>query len=142
MLYAICNLTPLTDPYSFYYNKDISKKTILILLNANSTLEAKLALEKWHREKFECELNFSPIIKAAKKHHALILKYFGSGIGIKLQNLDAKIAMNVVWHFAKKGIPCLPVHDSFIIAKRHKEELKTIMQRSYRMMFAADITVH
>lgn len=142
MLYNICNLTPLADPYSFYPNDTIAKKTILILLNAKSTLQAKLALEKWHRDKFECELNFSPIITAAKKHHALILKYFGSGIGIKLQNLDAKIAINVVWHFAKKGIPCLPVHDSFIVAKRYKEELKAIMQHSYRMMFAADITVH
>ena len=59
-----------------------------------------------------------------------------------VQNLDAKIALNVVWNFAKKGIPCLPVHDSFIVAKQYKEELKTIMQHSYRMMFAADIIVH
>jgi hypothetical protein len=69
----------------------------------------------------ECELNFTPIIKAAKKHHILISKYFGSGIGIKLQNYDAKIAVNVVSHFTAKGVPCLPIHDSFIIDKRYKE---------------------
>ena len=121
MLYNICNITPLEDPYSFYPNDTIAKKTILILLNAKSTFSAKLALEKWCREKLELELNFSPIIKAAKKHHILISKYFGSGIGIKLQNHDAKIAVNVVSHFTAKSVPCLPIHDSFIADKRYKE---------------------
>ena len=82
------------------------------------------------------------LIEKIKQFHAPISKYFASGIGIKLQNMDAKIAMNIVDYFARKNIPCLPVHDSFIIEKYHQDELRCIMQKSFFDMFRAKIDVH
>lgn len=117
MLYSQRNIELLSDPYSFDLNRNIAKKTILVLINAETEYSALKALEKEYKN----TLDFKPIIAAAKQYHTPIADCFGSGIGIKLQNYDARIAVNVVSHFTAKGVPCLPIHDSFIIDKRFKE---------------------
>ena len=44
--------------------------------------------------------------------------------------------------FANKGVPVLPVHDSFIIAAHHEQELVAVMKRVFGERFAgADIKV-
>ena len=117
MLYALRNIELLSDPYDFDCNRNIAKKTILVLINAKTEYSALKALEK----EYNNTLDFKPIIAAAKQYHMPISDYFGSGIGIKLQNYDARIAGNVVSHFTAKGVPCLPLHDSFLIDKRFKD---------------------
>lgn len=138
MLYAQRNIELLSDPYSFDCNRNIAKKTILVLINADTELSARKALEK----QFENTIDFKPIIAAAKQYHTPIADCFGSGIGIKLQNYDARIAVNVVSHFTAKGVPCLPIHDSFIVDKRYKEQLKDVMIYAYKMLFNGEIKVH
>ena len=138
MLYAQRNIELLSDPYSFDLNRNIAKKTILVLINAETEYSALKALEKEYKN----TLDFKPIIAAAKKYHTPIADCFGSGIGIKLQNYDARIAVNVVSHFTAKGVPCLPIHDSFIVDKRYKEQLKDVMIYSYKMLFNGEIKVH
>ncbi len=45
-------------------------------------------------------------------------------------------------HFANKGVPVLPVHDSFIIAAQHQQELVAVMKRVFGECFdGADIKV-
>ena len=51
---------------------------------------------------------------------------------MRIMNLYATIALDVINHFAKQGIPILSVHDSFIVQGRYKDELKRIMQQMYR----------
>ena len=138
MLYAQRNIELLSDPYSFDCNRNIAKKTILVLINAETEYSALKALEK----QFENTIDFKPIIAGAKQYHTPIADCFGSGIGIKLQNYDAKIAVNVISHFAEKGVPCLPIHDSFIIQKRYKQQLKDVMISAYKSLFNGDIKVH
>lgn len=74
------------------------------------------------------------IIDAFKKAHPHIAHYFctENQIGMKLMNKDGKIALDVVDHFAKQDIVCLPVHDSFIVKKQYRDELEHIMQKTYR----------
>ncbi len=44
--------------------------------------------------------------------------------------------------FANKGVPVLPVHDSFIIAAQHQQELVAVMKRVFGERFGgADINV-
>lgn len=138
MLYAQRNIELLSDPYSFDLNRNIAKKTILVLINAETEYSALKALEKEYKN----TLDFKPIIAAAKQYHTPIADCFGSGIGIKLQNYDARIAVNVVSHFTAKGVPCLPIHDSFIVDKRYKEQLKDVMVYAYKMLFNGEIKVH
>ena len=45
-------------------------------------------------------------------------------------------------HFANKGIPVLPVYDSFIIAGQHQKELVKVIKRVFGTRFGgADIKV-
>mgnify|MGYP004352199463 FL=1 len=44
--------------------------------------------------------------------------------------------------FANKGVPVLPVHDSFIVAAQHQQELVAVMKRVFAERFdGADIKV-
>ena len=47
-------------------------------------------------------------------------------------NLDAKIALNIAFHFINQGIPCLPVHDSFLVQVRYESELRRVMLDTYK----------
>ena len=76
-----------------------------------------------------------------EKHHA-IEDAFYSGQGLRLQYIDSQLAERVMLHFANKGVPVLPVHDSFIIAAQHQQELVTVMKRVFGERFdRADIKV-
>ena len=55
------------------------------------------------------------------------MKYFFSGLGIKLQNFDAMMAEAVINHFTSLGIPILCIHDSFVIAADKTKELDKVM---------------
>ena len=78
------------------------------------------------------KMNAKAALEVAKEYHKPIRQFFCSGISLELQNLDAKIATSIVAGFATRGIPVLPVHDSFIIAKSRQEELREAMQTAYR----------
>ncbi len=75
------------------------------------------------------------------KHHA-IEDAFYSAQGLRLQYIDSQLAERVMLNFANKGVPVLPVHDSFIIAAQHQQELVAVMKRVFGERFGgADIKV-
>ena len=79
-----------------------------------------------------------------EKRHA-IEDAFYSGQGLRVRYIDSQLAEQVMLHFAGKGVPVLPVHDSFIIAAQHQQELVAVMKRVFGERFGgADIrvTVH
>ena len=45
--------------------------------------------------------------------------------------MDSSIAIDILYHFAKRGCPCLSVHDSFIVPTSEEQELKRVMHRFY-----------
>ena len=138
MLYALAKAPFDGDPYNFDSDRNLAKKTILVIINAQSEKQAIAALNY----EFRNTIDFRPIIKNAEEYHHAIKKYFCSGIGVKLQNYDSQIALRIVDYFAKKNVVCLPVHDSFIVVKYHRDELKDIMQQAFGDMFHAKIDVH
>jgi len=68
-----------------------------------------------------------------RKAHKSIEHHFcnGNDTGLRIMNLDSRIALDVIDHFAKQNIPILPVHDSFIVQDKYKHELRLIMEHSY-----------
>lgn len=71
------------------------------------------------------------LLQRIETKHEVIKSYFRTGYGIKLQKIDSDIAEAVLLHFAKKDIPCLPIHDSFMVHHGHQEELVAVMSREY-----------
>lgn len=150
MLYAKEAITPPADPYDFLSGdeRSLAKYATIMLLNADDENQVIFKLQQKKEEmqfkqglsrkksKLKNALNtcsdFSDIVQKIKSQHMSIAKYFCTGIGKKLQNIDSIIALEIINHFCKLGIPVLPMHDSFIIASKHKDQLKTIMDSTFK----------
>jgi len=50
---------------------------------------------------------------------------------LKLQNLDSRITDIILKTMTNSKIPCLPVHDSYIVNERDKDFLLEVMKESY-----------
>jgi hypothetical protein len=93
---------------------------------ANASLRKK---EKTNNVKIDCTFQeVKKIVAGFKNKHQAIDQYFGTGIGLKLQAEDARMAEVVMLALISKGIAALPVHDSFIVKEEHEDELKSAMQ--------------
>ncbi|TOG95615.1 hypothetical protein CGI90_26740, partial [Vibrio parahaemolyticus] len=45
---------------------------------------------------------------------------------------DSEIAIRVIDHFTKKGVICLPYHDSFCVEAQYREELIEVMEKAWK----------
>lgn len=145
MLYNMQGLPAVEDPYAVFDGsplRKLFKKALLITLNADSRRGAVAAFNIGlkHDSKTRSLLkahNMSTmkIYELIDAYFSSIRHYFYSGIGLTLMNKDSIIADNVLRHFTQKGIPCLCVHDSFIVEEQYSDELKKVMSDAYYNQF-------
>ena len=62
-------------------------------------------------------------------------------MGNRLQFRDSQLAEQIMLRFAKKDIPVLPVHDSFIIIRGLYSELVNVMHDEFEKMFGVPICI-
>jgi hypothetical protein len=78
------------------------------------------------------------VVKALAEVHEPIEDYFMTGYGLRLQNIDARIAFHVMKDMMASAhqphIPTLPVHDSFITFRQAPwpQRLEDSMRKWYR----------
>ena len=77
-------------------------------------------------------LKFSEIYPLAMQKHRKIADQFCSDAGMRLMRIDSEIALRIMYYFAKRDVPCLGVHDSFIVPISAKSELRRLMRKFYR----------
>ncbi|GJQ61584.1 MAG: hypothetical protein SCALA702_06370 [Melioribacteraceae bacterium] len=145
MLYNIQGLPTVEDPYAVFEDsplRKLFKKALLIILNADSRRGAVAAFNKGLKSDSEALSLLKAHNISAKKIFGLIDAYFSSishyfysGIGLELMNKDSIIAEAVLKYFTEKGIPCLCVHDSFIVEKQYSDKLKEVMSDAYYNQF-------
>ncbi|WP_281016409.1 hypothetical protein [Minwuia sp. IMCC3077] len=70
------------------------------------------------------------VLQSLKQLNKPIAHFLCSDMGIKLQRTDSDICMKVIEDMTGRGIPVLPIHDSFIVEKGHEEVLREVMERS------------
>lgn len=127
------------------------KRFMLMSFNANSERSAIGAQRKKYK-KDEARgkppapipittANMRPITDQLRKSHAPIAHHFFSGVGNRLMYIDSGTAEEVMLHFARKGIACLPVYDSFIVSAMHAEECWDVMRHAYSWRFGQEIPV-
>jgi len=75
-------------------------------------------------------MKWKDLTEAVMNFHHPIKRYFRTGIGLELQNLDAKIANFILMKFTEERIVCLSIHDSFIVESQHAEKLKALMEEA------------
>ena len=132
MLYAKCGLDLYNEDvytikgYERYRN--IFKTILQIAINSKSYTSAVTTISFHLKDRCPgSNLDAKVLLDKFLDKHRLISKYFFSGVGLHLQNLDSQIAEFVLTRFYKKGKVALPVHDSFIVTNIDFEFLKESM---------------
>ena len=87
-------------------------------------------------------IKWRELLDAMREQHGLIKdQYFGTGVGRHLQYLDSQIAEAVLLHFTNMKVPCLPIHDSFIVPVEYEGELYSVMDRYAKEMAGVAIAI-
>ncbi|SIN91663.1 hypothetical protein SAMN02745161_1170 [Halodesulfovibrio marinisediminis DSM 17456] len=136
-VYALPLLGEMMPEVSSSELRKVIKKAFLVLLNADTRTQAKQALRDVGRtyEEFEVlrTVDLDMLFDSIAERHPAIWKYFGAGMGKRLQNWDSKVADRVMEiMMLKHGVPCLPVHDSFIVPEQHEETLFEAMKAAVK----------
>jgi len=145
LLYAKEGKQFLGDPYSLVDERPEArpflKHILLRMLNAKDEISAERAANYWlhknHTQREELKeigiTRAKPLMSEFRKVHKSIGHHFcnGSDTGLRIMNLEAQIALDIVSHFAKQKIPILAVHDSFIVQDKYKNELRQTMENTY-----------
>ncbi len=130
LLYAYAGKPSTGDAYAIPgIPRRSAKLAFNILLNANCRQSALGALQREIGSRPEAE----HVVEAVLRHHRAVRHLMHSGLGLRLQAIDADIACKVLDEMLiRRRVPCLPVHDSFIVPVAHKDPLTEVMDTAFR----------
>jgi hypothetical protein len=139
MLYHMEGIDYRDDPYRAICDRPDERKIYKLVQLIAITAEDESAAIKAIRDQLRKngvweELTDERILERLgrfKEGHPAIGKFLNTGIGLRLQNLDGKITDRVLTAMTQEGIPCLPVHDSYIVPRPHRELLDEVMSEAY-----------
>lgn len=117
------------DPYSIDgFDRKHVKLAFNILVNARSQLSGIKAIQRKLVE-LQCRdplRTAYQLVQVVKSHHPKFSFAWGTGFGLRLQNIDAEMCAEIQRIMLERGHPILSVHDSFIVivsAIPHLEEV-------------------
>lgn len=82
-------------------------------------------------------LTHDELLEKLYSKHPEIKHYIEQKIGLRLHFEDSSIADVIMLFCNMNGIVALPVHDSFIVIKRHEEQLIQIMTKAFQAQYAS-----
>lgn len=132
LAYHQLGLNPPDEPYiipSVRMSRDAGKLALIAMLNAKSPLIPKPDDFDWRK----AGMPWDAARRLIEQHHAPLRHLFYTGEGLRLQFTDSQIAEKIMLHFAARDIVCLPIHDSFIVQRKHADELEAVMEEIYRL---------
>lgn len=118
--------------------RDVAKTLFLVAINAKTPTLALKASNSKLRQKFGvafCHPPLEALLNALMTKHKPIAWAIASDAGIGLQYEDSCVAENILRTMAKKGIPCLPLHDSFIVPASKEDVLRQAMIEAYQSRY-------
>lgn len=136
ILYSFKNQELNSDAYyikEYADERPLIKFITLIMMFTKSIDKAvKVILFKKFKNNSFYSNKINHIIFLLLEKHSLIKDlFFKPKLCLKLQNIESRIASKIIKHFTKKGIIILPIHDGFICEKKYKNELNSIMKKSF-----------
>lgn len=139
MVYHLSTGEPIpSDCYAIAgYDRDIVKIAVMMMMiNNDDSSKAAAALVQKVRKKLNKSISHDvgrSLIASLEELHAPIVPYlYDKRLGKTLQVIEGEIASDILLTLLQDGVPCLPVHDSFIVASPHRERLRTAMIDSYK----------
>lgn len=138
------------DPYAISLNgydqdilRKISKVAMLCMINAENEKSAMCGLswdlfdnlkdlQQWKEMgKIPSVVGAKSVMDKLKDNNPYASKYFFSGYGLTLQNIDSKIIDYVMGYWNQKGVSIIPIHDSITIQEKYKDECESVMIEAY-----------
>ena len=105
------------------------KTAFNIMLNAGTASAARRAIVAEFSDRgwpYPWE-HANEAMAAVIKRFPSLADFWNTGVGLRLQNIDAEICARIQRRFRNHGVPILSVHDSFIVPARHKSDLTATM---------------
>ena len=135
------------EPYIYSKNdkensdkRTVNKYIAMIAINALNKKQAIMAIvnaieDDYDNGKYRSKI---PSIEEIEKlydefiiYHEPIDKYISNDAGIKLQRKDSDIMNEILVELSLDKIIALPIHDSIIVQKKHRERLRKEMLKQY-----------
>jgi len=147
MLYHLVGMDYRADPYGFGSRRErpYLKLVSLVMINKKTRQGLLRAMKKtFAANQLDIPLDeqIERMVVRFDAAHDRINRYFCSDIGLKLQHLDSQITSDILDYFLERGIPVLPIHDSYIVAERYGDELYEVMRDKYRDRMGFNPVVH
>lgn len=131
---------PTFDPFSVAgMERRLVKSAFVILLNTRSREGAQraLALDLAKRRGLSRPMTEDhglarKLLQTVESEFPFSAKFWCCRYGLRLLYIDAEICSEVLRVLKGLGIPCLPVHDSFIVPQRYREVLAGVMESAFQ----------
>lgn len=118
------------------FDRDIAKSAMMMMINNSTKDKAARALVKRVWEKLQKKItqqDAHKVLQSLEELHKAILPYlYDPKLGMSLQAIESEIAIDILFNLMKINIPCLSLHDSFIVSVDHREKLRNQMITSYK----------
>lgn len=132
------------DAYDFVPDRKFAKKVILISLNCTSREQAINALldDTYVKNRYNyLDVEFA-ITNMLNRHSIISDLFFTSdNLGLRLQNLDSDIMLEILKACETLNIPVIPVHDSCICRKSDATAVMALMRSAYYTLTKHEIQV-
>lgn len=159
MLYNLENMSVSFHPYDLFGGNSLLKNSVKlmfnILLNSETRVQTikafnwilsknylnpvKLKGMRDIKSEMECKgIKANDILQKIELYHKSVSKYFYTGYGRYLQRMDSDIANKIMMNLISQIIPCLVIHDSFVVPKNYADELECNMHDEYKKIFKFD----
>ena len=80
-----------------------------------------------------CTVTARELLANIRDHHHKIRHEFHTGAGLRFQAIDGDMCIEILKEMnVRRGIACLSVHDSFIVAEEHRQTLADVMATALR----------
>jgi hypothetical protein len=127
-------LGPDEDPYDGLgpLRKEI-KLAVNVMLNASSWPSARGALIEKLASRYGPSVGTQVDLlrTAIEKRYSALGPYWNSGFGLRLQNVDAAVCADVQRQLRSDGIPCLSIHDSFVVPRSAHDRTIAVMNEEF-----------
>jgi len=141
MLYHEVEIDYRDDPYEELCRDDLSQRAVykivsLVSINAETRQAAVNGIRKQLRDKgipFDyTDKSIKACIEKFCEIHKPIVRFLNTGQWGYLQYKDSQITSHILIRMVKEGIPCLPIHDSYIVPLQHEDLLHEVMIEAYQ----------
>jgi len=121
------------DPYDIRgFSREDVKRATNIALNAPTRRSACLAIANELGGSSGTQAYADKLLEAVTAAHPRLADDFGSGAGLRLMATEARITQGILRTMMRLGIPCLPIHDSFVVPRSKVDFLSDEMIRIFR----------